>query len=118
MDDRWIKIQEIEEIVEIFHTKMVTNFEHLLKGIVEQNNLDFKNVSEENFQTSTMKFYAVREFDSNGKDLHEAYLEVNGDKKYWKKDGEKETIIEPIQKNNKYLENMWQNLLPVKGEGR
>ncbi len=63
-------------------------------------------------KVSYFKFYAKREFDSKGKDMHEAYMEVDGKKKYWKKDGDKEILLEPKQNDDGFIEEIWHKFLP------
>ena len=65
-----------------------------------------------NKKSSYIKFYAKREFDSKGKDVQEAYMEVDGKKKYWKKDGDKEILLEPKEKDGAFIEKIWHEFLP------
>lgn len=101
MDDMWKIMWEIEDSMDKFHRRMLS---------------DFNSQKNRNVKCSTFKFYAKREIDSNGKDLQEAYMEIDGEGKYWKKDGVKETLIEPNQKGKKYFKSMMRNLLPGKRE--
>lgn len=110
MDELWRKMREIEETMSKLHQSMLSDFDRLFKAFDSQKLPPEK--EQQNIKTFYVKFYAKREIDSHGKNLQEAYLDVNGDKKYWKKDGDNEILMEPNKKGNEYLEKMWRKFLP------
>lgn len=73
-------------------------------SVFELEKLVQNNGRKQDYKSSTMKFYAKREIDSSGKDFHEGYVEVDGDRRYWKKDENNKILIEP--KSNNQLRKM------------
>ncbi|MBM7854600.1 hypothetical protein JOC37_000973 [Desulfohalotomaculum tongense] len=116
MDEMWKVMREIEASMEKLHRSMFSSINRSLNSIFdEQEMLPLeKNFFRNDAPARTFRFYARRETDSTGRDVREVYMEMDGEKRYWKKDGDKELLIEPnkYRPGKNYFERMKRKLLP------
>ncbi|WP_031517857.1 hypothetical protein [Desulfofalx alkaliphila] len=106
MDEILKAMQEVEKSMARIRRKMFSDFDRLLPGSFEKDHFDSfirEAPSAKGANVKTFRYYAKREMDSSGKDVREVYVEADGDKKYWKKDGNKEWFVEPNKLLNKFL---------------
>ncbi|MBO8136953.1 MAG: hypothetical protein H0Z40_02285 [Desulfotomaculum sp.] len=114
MNDMWKIMQDFERSMEKIQRRIFSDFNHMFPVNYPDSFLhSFDNDGD--IKVKTFRFYARREMDGTGRDVQEAYMEMNGEKKYWKKDGNREILIEPKQSSDKadgWFDKFRRKLLP------